>query len=164
MKMMKNLLALMLTIALAMGCMTTAFASSDEWINFEPQLCNIFEMPVSEWMSTEFNRALATVCIWLDIATSDTFTGDIKIYGTSYIGADDSFIFVSLEMQDANKAVFAMYSPAAGTASYKVYPVTGTYESQMTYMMNAMCPAGYHTNSYSAISDVISMLSDALSD
>ena len=34
----------------------------------------------------------------------------------------------------------------------------------MTYMMNAMCPAGYHTNSYSAISDVISMLSDALSD
>ena len=164
MKKLYAIISLILALVFSMSCVMTAAADEVEFIDFEPQLCNIFEMPASEWMSSDVYRALATVCIWLDIATSDNLDYEVNIFETSYIGCSGEVLTVALQLDSSNKCLIALFTPSAGTASYAVYPIYTTFETQIKDTVEQVSVAGFYTNSYSAIIDVIDMLSEALSD
>lgn len=164
MKKLYAVVSLILALMLGMSCMMTASADEVEFIDFEPSLCNIFEMSAAEWMSSDTYRALATVCIWLDIATSEGFDEDVKIFQTSYIGSAGEVITVALQLEDTSKCIIALFTPASGTGSYAIYPIYTTFDTQVKDTVQQVSVAGFYTNSYTAISDVIDMLSEALSD
>ena len=168
MKKLYAVVSLVLALALGMACMSPAMADDGlNFIDFEPQLCNILDMPVSEWMANDTSRALASVCIWLDIATGDSFPYEVKIFQPSYIGYSGEVISVALQLDSKDVCLLALFTPYVGTASYAIVPLysnLGGFEVQMKEMVSTVCTDGVYQNSETAISDVIDMLSEALSD
>ena len=162
MKKLSAILSLILALMIGMGCMTTA-AAEMEFVDFTPELTNIFEFSMEEWMESDVSRAMATVCLYLDLSILDSFEYEMELFETSYIGYSEGGISVVLQTSDASKCIIILYHPGLQQASYAVCDVYGSFETQLTAMITQVCTKHY-TNSTTALMQVVEMLSSALSD
>lgn len=120
---MKKYIAWVLVFALCLVGFVNDVAAyaEDESIPFDPTLTNLADQTSSTWYSSSSTRALLTVLLGLDLATSlDTFDTDC-IFNPSYVAEveQDGITILCVFFTEGDEAgYYIFYSPLAGIAYY----------------------------------------------
>lgn len=160
---MKKYITWVLVFALCLVGFVNGVAAyaEDESIPFDPTLTNLADQTSSTWYSTSSSRALLTVLLGLDLATSlDTFDTDC-IFNPSYVAEleqDGISILCVFFTEGDNAGYYVLYSPLAEIAYYDRLDI----DSDSLEWMIDLLSDSYYENDLEEILSVAKELVEAL--
>lgn len=135
--------------SLVLLVMITATACADGLVNFIPTISNaVFPDCSGDYFyknSTPEVRATMAIVMLLDYC-DEVNRGDIDsidYYNDTYFGYNGSILHVFFHDAAAQEAIYMMYSPDLGVASYHVVGRTD-YDSYVQFMMGDLCTEYEH--------------------
>lgn len=156
---MKKLVAILLSVMLMMGLMAPAMA--DDVKEFDSSLVGIFEYSADEWYSSEFNRALLTISLFLDYSVqvdSEAASGVNFVTEKSYVGTKDGNMIVVINVN--SQYLLMTFSPA--TPEKVFYAMTSEGSSAVEAALTSQGYT-YEANSTSSIQSAIELFQEVFS-
>ena len=166
----RGILSLCLVLAmLTMGCITglceevSAAEEELDYISFEPTITKMFDNSASEWFSSEFDRAMLTVLLSIDllsIVDEDVMDFSEALTKNTYVAKDGLNLIVYYHGKQSDLLVG--YTPLTGTAIYQVQDKIG--DSLVLYLLEKLAEDGCYKNDIDDLFEVVTLLSDVLTD
>ena len=117
---MKKIIAMTLALVLLLSAACVALADTKtSATEFDPKLAGAMNYDADKWMSTDLNRSMLTILLFLQLTVDKTFTTDDFSIHDSMVAEKDGILTVALLGQ--SRTLIIVFAPIAKYASWMTF-------------------------------------------
>ena len=160
---MKKVLSVILCITVIFCCCTVGLAELTDPVDIDPIITKRMDKTAKEWMSSDENRALLTVCMTLDYLIFLNGNAEFNIdllNNNSYSGRLGFNLFSIYYIENEKKGLMIIYNTRKKDCGYSF--IKSLSKDELEYAMKLTCKDGLYKNDVSDLYAVLEELRNAM--